>query len=106
MIRLIRDNFIKARDYIFANDGVYLRHVRYRGAEIIPFEADRFPDMMILLIGGSAYDRQTAMLHSDGDLNLIIDQLIESGIDGLQSIDPQGHMDHIMLDEYEKWAWY
>ncbi len=34
-----------------------------------------------------------AMLHSDGDLNLIIDQLIDSGIDGLQSIDPQGGMD-------------
>jgi len=112
-----------------------------------------------------------AMLHSDGDLNLIMDQLVGSGIDGLQSIDPQGHMDikkvkadygdriflmgnvhtakmqdaneeviresvryamlngkpggrfilstsncifdgmplesyHIMLDEYEKWAWY
>ena len=34
-----------------------------------------------------------AMLHSDGDLNLIMDQLVGSGIDGLQSIDPQGHMD-------------
>jgi len=34
-----------------------------------------------------------AMLHSDGDLNMIIDQIIGSGIDGLQSIDPQGHMD-------------
>ena len=33
------------------------------------------------------------MLHSDGNLNLILDQLVSSGIDGLQSIDPQGHMD-------------
>lgn len=34
-----------------------------------------------------------AMLHSDGDLNKILDQLVGAGIDGLQSIDPQGHMD-------------
>lgn len=34
-----------------------------------------------------------AMLHSDGDLNKIMDQLVDSGIDGLQSIDPQGNMD-------------
>jgi uroporphyrinogen decarboxylase len=33
------------------------------------------------------------ILHSDGDLRLILDQLISSGIDGYQSIDPQGHMD-------------
>ena len=34
-----------------------------------------------------------AMLHSDGDLNMIMDQLVSTGIDGIQSIDPQGHMD-------------
>ena len=34
-----------------------------------------------------------AMLHSDGDLRLILDQLVSTGIDGLQSIDPQGSMD-------------
>lgn len=34
-----------------------------------------------------------AMLHSDGDLRLLLDQLVSAGIDGLQSIDPQGHMD-------------
>lgn len=34
-----------------------------------------------------------AMLHSDGDLNKILDQLVSAGIDGLQSIDPQGNMD-------------
>lgn len=33
------------------------------------------------------------MLHSDGNLNTILDQLVSAGIDGLQSIDPQGHMD-------------
>lgn len=34
-----------------------------------------------------------AMLHSDGDLRKILDQLVSTGIDGLQSIDPQGNMD-------------
>lgn len=34
-----------------------------------------------------------AILHSDGDLRLILDQLVSAGIDGYQSIDPQGHMD-------------
>jgi uroporphyrinogen decarboxylase len=34
-----------------------------------------------------------AILHSDGDLRQILDQLVSTGLDGYQSIDPQGHMD-------------
>lgn len=34
-----------------------------------------------------------AILHSDGDLRLLLDQLVSTGLDGYQSIDPQGHMD-------------
>jgi len=34
-----------------------------------------------------------ALLHSDGDLRQILDQLVSTGLDGYQSIDPQGHMD-------------
>ncbi len=34
-----------------------------------------------------------AILHSDGDLRLILPQLAGAGLDGYQSIDPQGHMD-------------
>lgn len=34
-----------------------------------------------------------AILHSDGDLRLILDQLTSTGLDGYQSVDPQGHMD-------------
>jgi uroporphyrinogen decarboxylase len=33
------------------------------------------------------------ILHSDGDLREILDQIVSTGIDGYQSIDPQGHMD-------------
>lgn len=44
---------------------------------------------------GRGVRRQTlkAILHSDGDLRLLLDQLVSAGIDGYQSIDPQGHMD-------------
>ena len=34
-----------------------------------------------------------AMLHSDGDLNLLLDQIHSTGADGYQSVDPQGGMD-------------
>ena len=34
-----------------------------------------------------------ALLHSDGDINLLLDQIYSTGIDGFQSIDPQGGMD-------------
>lgn len=34
-----------------------------------------------------------AILHSDGDLRQILDQLVSTGLDGYQSIDPQGFMD-------------
>ena len=34
-----------------------------------------------------------AILHSAGDLRLILPQLVSTGLDGYQSIDPQGHMD-------------
>lgn len=34
-----------------------------------------------------------AVLHSDGDLRLILGQLVSTGLDGYQSVDPQGHMD-------------
>ena len=34
-----------------------------------------------------------AILHSDGDLRLLLAQLVSTGLDGYQSIDPQGGMD-------------
>ncbi len=34
-----------------------------------------------------------AILHSDGCIDLLLDQLYETGLDGYQSVDPQGHMD-------------
>lgn len=34
-----------------------------------------------------------AILHSDGNLNAVLDQLVGAGLDGYQSVDPQGGMD-------------
>jgi uroporphyrinogen decarboxylase len=34
-----------------------------------------------------------ALVHSDGDINLLLDHLHDTGADGLHSIDPQGSMD-------------
>jgi len=44
------------------------------------------------------------ILHSDGCLTEILDQLHGSGLDGYQSVDPQGGMDiRIVRDKYPDW---
>lgn len=44
------------------------------------------------------------ILHSDGCLNQILDQIHSTGIDGYQSVDPQGHMDIKQVrDQYPDW---
>ena len=45
-----------------------------------------------------------AILHSDGDLRLLLDQLYTSGLDGYQSVDPQGGMDiKAVREAYPDW---
>ena len=45
-----------------------------------------------------------AILHSDGCLNEILDQIHATGVDGYHSIDPQGHMDIRQVREtYPDW---
>jgi uroporphyrinogen decarboxylase len=45
-----------------------------------------------------------AILHSDGDLRLLLDQLHSTGLDGYQSVDPQGSMDiKAVREEYPDW---
>ena len=45
-----------------------------------------------------------AILHSDGCVNQILDQLHSSGLDGYQSVDPQGHMDiRDVRQQYPDW---
>ena len=45
-----------------------------------------------------------AILHSDGDLRLLLDQLYSTGLDGYQSVDPQGSMDiKAVREQYPDW---
>jgi uroporphyrinogen decarboxylase len=45
-----------------------------------------------------------AILHSDGCLHGILDQIHATGVDGYHSIDPQGHMDiRAVRDEFPDW---
>lgn len=45
-----------------------------------------------------------ALLHSDGCLTKILDQIHSTGVDGYQSVDPQGHMDIKKVRElYPDW---
>ncbi len=37
--------------------------------------------------------RLPVIMHSDGNLNVILDQIHATGVDGYQSVDPQGNMD-------------
>ncbi len=44
------------------------------------------------------------LLHSDGNLNEILDQLHSTGVDGYQSVDPQGNMDiRAVRKNYSEW---
>lgn len=48
--------------------------------------------------------KMKAILHSDGDLRTILGQLYATGLDGYQSVDPQGHMDiKAVREEYPDW---
>ncbi len=45
-----------------------------------------------------------AILHSDGNLNEILDQIHSTGVDGYHSVDPQGHMDiKAVREQYPDW---
>jgi uroporphyrinogen decarboxylase len=45
-----------------------------------------------------------AVLHSDGCLNQILDQIYSTGLDGYHSVDPQGHMDiKEVREQYPDW---
>jgi len=48
--------------------------------------------------------KRKVILHSDGCINQILDQLYATGLDGYQSVDPQGHMDIRQVRElYPDW---
>lgn len=48
--------------------------------------------------------KRKVILHSDGCLTQILEQIHDTGIDGYQSVDPQGHMDiKKVRDKYPDW---
>ena len=65
-----------------------------QGPFISPKHFAEFVTPYLAEIVGAIHDLGLkAILHSDGDLRLILDQLVSTGLDGYQSIDPQGNMD-------------
>lgn len=77
------DLFILAHDFGF-NDGPF----------ISPTQFQEFVTPYLAEIVDSIHDLgKIAILHSDGDLNELLDQIYSTGIDGYHSIDPQGGMD-------------
>ncbi|MEN8149554.1 MAG: uroporphyrinogen decarboxylase family protein [Planctomycetota bacterium] len=77
------DFFLLAYDFGFNN-----------GPFISPDQFDEFVAPYLDEIVAAIHDMdRKAILHSDGDLNLLLDRIHATGIDGYQSVDPQGNMD-------------
>jgi len=88
------DFIIMASDFGF-NDGPFISPAHFRDL-VTPYLTE---------IMQAVHDvGLKIILHSDGCLNQILDQIHSTGIDGYQSVDPQGHMDikHVR-DQYPDW---
>jgi len=77
------DFFVLTYDFGY-NDGPFVSPADF-GDLVQPYLAE-----LVACIHG--LDRKV-LLHSDGCLTRILDQLHATGLDGYQSVDPQGHMD-------------
>jgi uroporphyrinogen decarboxylase len=77
------DFFLLAYDFGF-NDGPFVSPEQF-GEFIAPYLTE---------IVATVHDLGLkAILHSDGNLNLLLDRIHATGVDGYQSVDPQGGMD-------------
>ncbi len=89
-IELAREQVGSGAEFIIINSDYAFN----KGPFISP---DRFDEVVIPYLARNVqaiHDLGVkAILHSDGDLRLILDHLVETGIDGYQSIDPQANMD-------------
>jgi uroporphyrinogen decarboxylase len=88
------DFFVLAHDFGF-NEGPF----------VSPKHFSEFVTPYLTEIVQSVHDSGLkAILHSDGDLRLLIDQIYGTGIDGYQSVDPQGNMDiRVVREKYPDW---
>lgn len=49
--------------------------------------------------------KRPVLLHSDGHITPLLEQIVATGVDGYQSVDPQGGMDiRTVRDRYPDWA--
>lgn len=65
-----------------------------RGPFISPEQFGEFVQPYLAEIVACVHDLgKRAILHSDGDLNLLLDRIHATDVDGYQSVDPQGGMD-------------
>ena len=76
-----------------------------RGPFISPTHFREFITPYLTEIVATAHDLgKKAILHSDGDIRLLLDQLRSAGLDGYQSVDPQGFMDiKAVREQYPDW---
>lgn len=94
MIDAGADFLVLAHDFGF-NEGPFVSPAQF-GEFVAPYLTE---------IVGVIHDcGAKALLHSDGDLRAILDQIHTTGIDGYQSVDPQGHMDiRAVREAYPDW---
>jgi len=76
-----------------------------KGPFISPAHFNQFVTPYMTEIVGVIHDLKTpVILHSDGDLRVLLDQIYSTGIDGYQSVDPQAHMDiKAVRQQYPDW---
>ncbi len=77
------DFFVLTYDFGF-NDGPFVSPEQFRDL-VTPYLTE-----LVQTVHGLG---RKAILHSDGCIKQILDQLYSTGLDGYQSVDPQGHMD-------------
>ena len=77
------DFFVLAYDFGY-NDGPFISPAQFADL-VTPYLTE-----LVQTIHGL---KKKVILHSDGCLTQILDQLHGTGLDGYQSVDPQGHMD-------------
>lgn len=88
------DLFLLAYDFGF-NDGPFISPEQF-GEFVAPYLSE-----IVAAVHGLG---KKAILHSDGNLNLLLDQIHTTGIDGYQSVDPQGNMDiRAVREKFPDW---
>jgi uroporphyrinogen decarboxylase len=89
-IKLAERQIAQGADFIIINSDYAYNQGPFISPEMFSHIVTPFLKEIVTAIHSNG---RKALLHSDGDLRQIMDQLVSTGLDGFQSIDPQGHMD-------------